>query len=287
MKPVTQERILKAHERRSGWIDSKPEIKIHRHFVLYGINSLVPTPQREKCGQTLSLELNFAGAFDVANVSRRLAQAGISSQQVELEMKNKCSHLPQMEAYCIAGWLLLWDYRIKRSWKISDKITEIQEKYGVSGLADKTVELGYSTITIKEPHDSLALISSDHKILAEQRFEIGKVFVRALHSNGMKLYQRIDEPRDGWAEVKNSDAALAAIAGCDWATIWSNSYFINRKELRSKGLTHRNSLPLSSDHEQEWEIHLSCGTGEYTESIDDDNIRYWFCAYRGTTGLAL
>lgn len=279
MKAVTQERILKAHKRYLQLYHNSSFTKIIHALATNGFQSLTNTTT-ELYDQKLKLELSLLGAFDINRVRRKLKQAGISEAEVLQEMSVRPGFECE-EAFCLAGWICLFDSTYAHCRGHRDAIRRIQTKNNVSGLVNETIDFGHSILTFKEENDLLTLIDSDYNILSHQRFELAEAFIRAVEFNGMTLYQHFDTS-DMYGEWREStaDVVLACVAEAQTADCWSELYFTNHKEMKTQGYTTPRAMPISPDHEREWSIYLSC------RDFPVDGHRMsptgYFCAYLGS-----
>lgn len=254
MKPVTKERLEKFINTKDRWEDSKKECKIFEALVGQGMSSVMGRPDKNKA----TLELNILGAFDKADLEKRMRGAGIGEPEtlkVRSRLAERLQSLKSDELDCIVGWVALYEHSRDRIRAARDFCLRQQSLHNVSGLHLQTVDFGHSILTFWEHDLRFELTSADREILSAQRWEVVDAFIRAISCNGMQLYSWRDERL-----LKPSvDEILAACARGESAEVYSELYFTNTKELDAIGFTKPTRTPISPDHKKEWQLTLWVG----------------------------
>jgi hypothetical protein len=269
MKTITKERILKALEASSRYLDSKPEIHVVHTLASVGLRASIgkafgdnsnPITEKDR------LELAYQGFTDPEKILSRLSHWSASRSINSAEAIKE-------------AWLSSWKRTLQKKWNRDEKILNIQRRHGISGLNECEIDYGFTTVKYHEPSWELELLQSDYEVMKSERIMLAEAFISALQYHEMKLYRRLDSENledDDWVET-TSNHVLALANIYQWAKVWESKSYINYRELETKGYTSPLTEAATPDHELEWEFHLVVGNGEPEASKDS----VWFCARIG------
>lgn len=266
MKQITKERILKALDKTSTYLDNKPEVHIMRTLATAGFRSVCndafgvkadPFTEKDR------LELAYQGFSDPEKILRRLSHWSASRSIDSVEAIRE-------------AWFHSWEETLKRYWARGEKIIALQVKHGISSLEEEEFDFGNAVVKYHEPHYQLELLDSDWEVLRNERMILADAFLSAVQFHEMRLYRRSHrDDDDNWLEASPYEVLPLANV-YSWAKVWSHRSYVNYKELKERGYTQAKSVP-APDHEFEWDIHLSVGSGD----LDSSHDYVWFCGRIG------
>lgn len=267
-KVITKERILKALEASSRYLDSKPEVHIVHTLATVGLRATVgeafgnksePMTDRER------LELAYQGFTDPEKIFRRLSHWDASQSISSVEAIKE-------------AWFSSYMRTLEKKWSRDEKIYAIQRKHRISGLDEAEIDFGNAVVKYHKPSWELELLDSDYEVMKSERMMLASAFLSAFGFHEMKLYRRANRTAkiDDWTE-SSPNSALALANVYSWAKVWGRKRYINYRELDTKGSTVALAHPETPNHKFEWEFHLVVGSGEPDTSHDS----VWFCARTG------
>ncbi|MGB7440117.1 MAG: hypothetical protein WA919_03545 [Coleofasciculaceae cyanobacterium] len=273
MKTITKERILKALDNNSKYLNNKPECHIVSLLAQIGLKSVISEAfgaHRNPVTERDHLELAYQGFTEPEKIFKRLshwdASQGINSVEGIKE-----------------AWMHSFKRTLERKWKRDKKITEIQRQHGISGLSETKIDFGNAIVKYHEPHEELALLDSDFEVLYSERTQIAEAFIAAFKYHEMSLYRRVRVlDSDDWIET-NPSFVLETASSSRWVKVSEQKNYINYHELETKGHTTIKDKPETPHDSLEWEFHLVTGTGR--PDVEEGSM--WFCARMGNKKPAL
>lgn len=258
-KKITQERILAALDKASAYLDKKPEISIAQTLCSIGLKSTLGVT--DTLDEKDRLELAYQGFTDPEQVLKRLSGHRIEEGLTSVEAIKKT-------------WLTSFNCTLEKHWGRQEKIIAIQEKHGITGLELATVNMGEIALQYHEQNDRLKTLDNDFKVLESERIKVARAFCNAVKKYNMTLW--VSE-EDGWVQT-NCKRVLAEALPRVLTTCWVHKYYLNQKDLETKGFA-TIKPEIESFHDKiRWEFHLSLADELYP-SIESDSI--WFCANLG------
>lgn len=175
MKPITQERILKALEKSSEYLAKKPETQIYTVLSETGMRSLLgdanPVTDRDR------LELAYHGFLDPDQIGKRLSR-------IAPDLNTNMSGVEVIKnAWFSAFWRV-----VNKDIVRSKKILDIQEKHNISSLEKVAVKLGEVTIEYHEQIEGLRQTFDDFSVLDSERGRITRRFLNAVRKTQKHLW---------------------------------------------------------------------------------------------------
>lgn len=262
MKTITQERILKAIAKTCECIDNKPEFQIIQTLAYVGL--------KNACSETNSisdkdkLNLAYNGFSDPAQVFKRLSVCDIDDSVDNTEALKR-------------AWFSSFDRTLKRHWKRQEKITNLQEKYNVSGLKLESICLGNVCFQYHEQVHELGLITNDSKILENEKILIARKYCNAVHKYNMTLWRWENEAKD-WTQSSCKQLLTDSLVMSHVSSCYERKFYTNQKELKEKGFTSLKTTLNSLDDKITWEFHLTLDDANCSDESDNS---LWFCANLG------
>lgn len=238
LKPVTQERILKA---LSALFRNTYNNKIMQQGRLF-----------MECG--MKSKLSCLTPSD--------------SDRLDLELQFINNPLPASpEEFSIEH-----DKLIEKHLSRQQKILDIQIANNVSGLEWES----FAALPGKQPinfpffNDMLKPTDGDAIALKQWKTPIVEYWADCTVSAGLAIYKNTE---GGWDESRLSEVgALSPLF--DWANIWSDNCYLSPRQINSEGWDTQRSAPECRDDELFVEIHLVLGRGK---SMDCESNLH-FCA---------
>jgi hypothetical protein len=240
MKPVTQERIIKALDKLFTRTHNSKTMKQTQAFALHGLKSLTGSLQ------------------------------SIDSDKLELELSLIEGDRPTSRKEFSAKLDRLMDIHHQRR----SRILDIQTKYRVSGLEWQHIEQTETSakFCFLTFNPILRQVPSDMQLLAKHKPYVVQHWIDYAVTAALTVYQDID---DEWQPTA-LDRVWTKSSEFDWAMISFDKYYLSPKMIEVRGFDNPRNKPKMSDDELHVECDLTIGRGKDFESIDADII--WFRA---------
>jgi hypothetical protein len=240
MKPVTQERILKALDKLFARTHNSKTMKQTQVFALHGLKSLTGSLQP------------------------------IDSDKLELELSLIEGDRPTSRKEFSAKYDHLMDIHHGRR----SRILNIQVKHRISGLEWQHIEQTETSAKFYflTFNPILRQIPSDMQLLAKHKPYVVQHWIDYAVTAALSTYQDID----GEWQVTPLDQIWAKSSEFGWAMISLDKYYLSPRMMRVRGFDSPRNKPEMPDDELHIEFDLTIGKGEDFESIDADIL--WFRA---------
>jgi hypothetical protein len=240
MKPVTQERILKALDKLFTRTHNSKTMKQTQAFALHGLKTLTGSLQP------------------------------IDSDKLELELSLIEGDRPTSRADFSAKLNRLMDIHHERR----SRILDIQVKHRVSGLEWQHIEQTEtsSNFYFLTFNPLLRQIPSDMQLLAKQKPYVVQHWIDYAVTAILTVYQNVE---DEWQPTA-LDRVWTKSSEFDWAMISIDKYYLSPKMMKVRGFDSPQKKPEMPDDKLHVECDLTIGRGEDFDSIDADIL--WFRA---------
>lgn len=241
LKTITRERITKTLNRIQEIRSKKTESdeKVVRAHAIHGIKSF--------CGN-----------------SRQIDQDKLVLELTYLE------NIPKTEQE-LDTLFERWRKILDRYHSKSDRVFDIQRRYGISGLVDGYTELGEHTLFHPVEDSQLVLTEQDLETLAPHKGRLFSFWHRYCNDNGLTFYKATEE---SWKKI-STDQIRLYLPLFQWARVREYITYSSPGKLKAQGFDQLRRKPKYQDDLKHWEVHLTLGRGLYMEYPDECA---WFCA---------
>ena len=198
-----------------------------------------------------------------------VAVPAVENQRVELEANYLDAPRTRAEMEQV---IEQWKAGIERFCSKTEKVFEIQERYGISGLVECVAELGGQSLAYPWCHEELRLIPPDLDIIRAEEARIVEFWCDRVKLAGLDIYLYKDS-EIGW-QNSNIRELMVYLPLSDWAHIGQERHYSSPSRRARDGFDQMRQQPRYSDDQLHCEYHLSLGVG-----VDIDRpASAWFCA---------
>ncbi|MEG4406400.1 hypothetical protein [Microcoleus sp. MON2_D5] len=247
LKPVTQERVLKALNALHGRLHQNKVMQQAQAFALHGLKTITNSIT-ETDAQKLGLEL-------------QLLEEPVPSP---------------------AEFSARFDQVMGIHWARQDRILEIQTSNNISGLSWQSIGANPNREPLSYPyfHYFLRSIASDLDILKQFKSTVISYWVDYAVAAGLTAYKMgVDDEslEEEWCEMDSPNNVWALSEPFDWANIWAEKYYLSPSLMHSQGFDSQRKEALHPDDRLFNEVHLVLGVG-ITDYDTTGSQSLWFCA---------
>jgi hypothetical protein len=244
MKPVTQERIIKALDKLFTRTHNSKIMKQTQAFALHGLKSLTGSLQP------------------------------IDSDKLELELSLIEGDRPTSRKQFSAKFDRLIDIHHERR----SRILDIQVKHRISGLEWQHIEQTETStkFCFLTFNPILRQIPSDMQLLAKHKPYVVQHWIDYAVTAGLTVYQDIDDECQPIA----LDRVWTKSSEFEWAIISFDKYYLSPKMMQVRGFDSPRNKPEMPDDKLYVECDLTIGRGKDFESIDADILSFRAANYQ-------
>lgn len=242
MKVITEERILKAHDRlnKYRWDEIQEDSK--KVCIL----------------ATLGMQTMCDKAFGVETPKHESDRTRLELQFIEKPLTPK-DRLELIDR---------WSNNLQKRNDIRDKIAQIQISSGISGIVRDSFSLGDREFLCWTEHQILSLIESDLEAFRSEIDSHVQEFLTYCILRALKPWRYFEHD---WIPCQFSDV----VAECqlfDWVRIWEDKTYTSPEILNTKGHDTVRTVPKHDDDELSWEVHIEACRG--TDRIESPSIEF-------------